>query len=50
MQAAKIYPANYWLSMLNLPDTSAGLGISSSSSRCMLCHQIGIKSTRAAHA
>jgi len=45
VQAAKIYPANYWLSMLNLPNASPDYA-SQFKLSCMLCHQIGIKSTR----
>lgn len=44
-QAAKVYPANYWLSMLNLPDASPDFA-NRFKLGCMLCHQIGIKSTR----
>jgi streptogramin lyase len=43
--AAQVYPANYWLSMLNLPDSSPEYANQFKLS-CMLCHQIGIKSTR----
>jgi streptogramin lyase len=47
VQAAKVYPANYWLSMLNLPtNVATPAGMSGFKLGCMLCHQIGIKSTR----
>jgi streptogramin lyase len=47
VQAAKVYPANYWLSMLNLPARNATpAGMSGFKLGCMLCHQIGIKTTR----
>src|SRR3981189_2580325 len=37
--AAQIYPANYWLSMMNLPTTEGrGCGLP--------CHQVGDKATR----
>src|SRR5258708_7622496 len=37
--AAQIYPANYWLSMMNLPNTDGrGCGLP--------CHQVGDKATR----
>jgi len=45
VQAAQVYPANYWLSMLNLPDPSPDYANRFKLS-CMLCHQIGIKPTR----
>ena len=46
-QAAQIYPANYWLSMLNLPaNIATPNGINQFKLGCMLCHQIGIKATR----
>ena len=44
--AAQIYPANYWLSLFNPPDTTAGMGDTASRVGCMLCHQIGSKPTR----
>jgi hypothetical protein len=47
VQAAKVYPANYWLSMLNLPaNVATPAGMSGMKLGCMLCHQIGIKATR----
>ena len=45
VQAARIYPANYWLSMLNFPDPSPAYA-NQFKLGCMLCHQIGIKATR----
>jgi hypothetical protein len=45
VQAARVYPANYWLSMLNLPDPSPDYA-NQMKLGCMLCHQIGIKTTR----
>ncbi len=37
--AAQVYPANYWLSMMNLPNTEGrGCGLP--------CHQVGDKATR----
>lgn len=45
VQAAKIYPANYWLSLFNPPDTSSRWAYSFKGG-CMLCHQIGSKATR----
>jgi hypothetical protein len=44
--AAKIYPANYWLSLFNPPDQTAAWAIQFKGG-CMLCHQIGSKPTRA---
>ncbi len=47
VQAAKVYPANYWLSMLDLPENvGTPAGMSGFKLGCMLCHQIGIKATR----
>ncbi|WP_217913502.1 hypothetical protein [Miltoncostaea marina] len=47
VQAAQVYPANYWLSMLNLPtNVATPAGMSGFKLGCMLCHQIGIKATR----
>ncbi len=47
VQAARVYPANYWLSMLSLPaDVATPMGMSGMKLGCMLCHQIGIKTTR----
>ena len=47
VQRARVYPANYWLSMLNLPTNIATpMGMSGMKLGCMLCHQIGIKPTR----
>ena len=47
VQRARVYPANYWLSMLNLPTNIATpMGMSGMKLGCMLCHQIGIKQTR----
>lgn len=43
--AAKIYPANYWLSLFNPPNPSPDFA-SSFKLGCMLCHQIGSKTTR----
>lgn len=61
--AAQSYPANYWLSMLDLPDVSEfpgtgtnGIGrqmeyqgdwVDGVKDRCQLCHQMGHKFTRA---
>lgn len=45
VQAAKIYPANYWLSLFNPPDTSTDWA-NTFKGGCMLCHQIGSKATR----
>jgi hypothetical protein len=45
VQAAKIYPANYWLSLFNPPDTSTDWA-NTFKGGCMLCHQIGDKPTR----
>ena len=47
VQRARVYPANYWLSMLNLPpNVATPMGMSGMKLGCMLCHQIGIKTTR----
>ncbi len=45
VQAAEIYPANYWLSLFNPPDTSTDWA-NTFKGGCMLCHQIGNKATR----
>jgi hypothetical protein len=45
VQAAQVYPANYWLSLFNPPDPSSGWAMSFKGG-CMLCHQMGSKATR----
>jgi len=44
-KAAAIYPANYWLSLFNPPDTSPDYAVKFKLG-CMLCHQIGGTVTR----
>jgi len=44
-KAAENYPASYWLSLFNPPDTSPGWAANFKGG-CMLCHQIGSKPTR----
>lgn len=44
--AARIYPASYWLSLLEPPQDKAGWG-SSFKLGCQLCHQVGSAITRA---
>ena len=43
--AARIYPANYWLSLFNPPDTTVGWALNFKGN-CMLCHQVGSIPTR----
>jgi streptogramin lyase len=44
-QAAQIYPANYWLSLLNPPTTTAAFA-GNFKLGCELCHQMGSTITR----
>jgi streptogramin lyase len=44
-QAASVYPASYWLSLLNVPGGSAGWA-NQFKLGCQLCHQVGTVTTR----
>jgi len=45
--AAQVYPAAWWLSMLNLPDDKAfQQKFSMDMKECYDCHQVGSKMTR----
>jgi hypothetical protein len=46
VEAAAIYPASYWLALLDVPDHSAGWA-SNFKLGCQLCHQVGSVMTRA---
>ncbi len=46
VQAAKVYPANYWLSLFTPPAGTDAAWADNFKGGCMLCHQIGSKATR----
>jgi hypothetical protein len=48
--AAQIYPANYWLSLMEAPSGKLSeLEVASTLKNCLQCHQIGNKATREVH-